>query len=120
MEDGMYATNLVCRHCGQETPIAATYHCDACFGPLEVRYDYEAIASQVTRDDVSSGPPTIWRYNALLPTRAQVDLGTGWTPLLKAERLGARLGLRDLWIKNDSVNPTFSFKDRNVAIAVNV
>jgi threonine synthase len=101
-------------------PLAAVFHCDVCFGPLEVEYDYEAIASAVPRDAVSAGPTTIWRYRSLLPVEGlPVDLGTGWTPLLKADRLGQRLGLRDLWIKNDAVNPTYSFKDRNVAVAVN-
>src|SRR5438045_1278717 len=117
----MYATNLVCRNCGQASPIAAQYHCEACFGPLEVQYDYDAIASTVTRESVSAGPPTIWRYETLLPAGpSRVDLGTGWTPLLRAERLGRHLGFNDLWIKNDSVNPTFSFKDRNVSVAVNM
>jgi threonine synthase len=116
----MYASGLVCRQCGKESPESAQYYCDDCFGPLEVRYDYAAIRRQVTRAHVAAGPTTIWRYRALLPVRRRpVDLGTGWTPLLKADRLGELLGLRDLWIKNDSVNPTFSFKDRNVAVAVN-
>jgi threonine synthase len=116
----MFATMLACRQCGAESPLAAHYHCDVCFGPLEVRYDYGAIRGRVTRGHVAAGPPTIWRYSSLLPvTRKPVDLGTGWTPLIKADRLAKALGIRDLWIKNDSVNPTFSFKDRNVAVAVN-
>jgi threonine synthase len=85
-----------------------------------VSYDYAAVRRQVTRAHVAAGPHTIWRYRALLPVRGKpVDLETGWTPLLKADRLGRELGLPNLWIKNDSVNPTFSFKDRNVAVAVN-
>ena len=116
----MYATHLECRHCGLETELAPVYHCEACFGPLDVRYDYEAIAAAVPRSQVAGGPDSIWRYQALLPVAGTpIDLATGWTPLLKADRLGACIGLRDLWIKNDSVNPTFSFKDRNVAVAVN-
>jgi threonine synthase len=116
----MYATSLKCRNCQRSRPLAAEYVCPDCFGPLEVDYDYAAIRQNVTRAHVASGPTTIWRYSALLPiARRPVDLATGWTPLLKAERLGRELGLRDLWIKNDSVNPTFSFKDRNVAVAVN-
>jgi threonine synthase len=145
----MFATELVCRQCGKTVPLGPAYYCDDCFGPLEVTYDYAAIREQVPRSEVASGPPNIWRYAALLPigggngglkpyatvrgghdpataggategTRtAPVDLGTGWTPLLKADNLGRALGLRDLWIKNDSVNPTFSFKDRNVAVATN-
>ena len=116
----MFAAGLVCRQCGKRTELSPRYYCDDCFGPLEVRYDYPAIRRQVTRAHVAAGPSNIWRYRALLPVqRRPVDLGTGWTPLLKADRLGEELGLRDLWIKNDSVNPTFSFKDRNVAVAVN-
>ncbi|GAC1331779.1 MAG: threonine synthase [Chloroflexota bacterium] len=116
----MFATHLVCRHCGAPSEIGPSYHCDECFGPLEVRYDYDAVRRQVTRAHVAAGPTNIWRYRALLPVdRRPVDLSTGWTPLLKVDRLGKELGIRDLWIKNDSVNPTFSFKDRNVAVAVN-
>jgi threonine synthase len=116
----MFATELACRQCGQLYPLGPQYHCEECFGPLEVRYDYAAIRRQVSRAHVAAGPPTIWRYGALLPvTRRPVDLGTGWTTLLKADRLADALGIRELWIKNDSVNPTFSFKDRNVAVAVN-
>lgn len=116
----MFATGLVCRQCEKRTELSPLYYCDDCFGPLEVRYDYSAIRRQVTPAHVGAGPTNIWRYRALLPVqRRPVDLETGWTPLLKADRLGSELGLRDLWIKNDSVNPTFSFKDRNVAVAVN-
>jgi threonine synthase len=115
----MVATQLTCRQCGQTAPFGPRYHCDACFGPLEVTYDYDIIAREVPRRLISAGPCSIWRYRPLLPVDGIVDLGTGWTPLLRAERLGREIGLRDLWIKNDSVNPTFSFKDRNVAVAVN-
>jgi threonine synthase len=116
----MFATHLECRQCGQREDLAARYYCETCFGPLEVKYDYDAVRRHVSRAHVAAGPQTIWRYRALLPVdRRPVDLGTGWTPLLKAERLGRELGLRDLWLKNDSVNPTFSFKDRNVSVAVN-
>jgi len=116
----MFATRLICRQCGQGADIGAQYYCNTCFGPLEVEYDYATVRRQVTRAHVAAGPQNIWRYSSLLPvSRRPVDLGTGWTPLLQAGRLGKELGLRDLWIKNDSVNPTFSFKDRNVAVAVN-
>lgn len=116
----MFAAHLACRQCGKQTEIAARYYCDTCFGPLEVQYDYARVRRYVTQAHVAAGPTNIWRYSALLPvSRRPVDLGTGWTPLLRAERLGRELGLRNLWIKNDSVNPTFSFKDRNVAVAVN-
>jgi threonine synthase len=94
--------------------------CEWCFGPLEVVYDYEAIARSVSREKVQAGPKTIWRYAELLPAGADgaVDLGAGCTPLLRADRLGAELGLSDLWLKNDTVNPTGSFKDRVVSVAL--
>src|SRR5947209_5006041 len=115
----MAATQLVCRQCGEPAPFGPRYHCDACFGPLEVTYDYDAIATAVPRAAIGAGPPTIWRYRLLLPVVGIVDPGTGCPPLLRAGRLGREIGLRHLWVKNDSVNPTFSFKDRNVAVAVN-
>jgi len=94
--------------------------CEWCFGPLEVAYDYEAIAANISRQKVAAGPKTIWRYADLLPASAEgaVDLGAGLTPLLRADRLGAELGLLDLWLKNDTVNPTGSFKDRVVSVAL--
>jgi threonine synthase len=94
--------------------------CEWCFGPLEVVYDYEAIAASTSRERIAAGPKTIWRYADLLPASAEgaVDLGAGLTPLLRADRLGAELGLSDLWLKNDTVNPTGSFKDRVVSVAL--
>jgi threonine synthase len=87
---------------------------------LEVVYDYEAIAVSISRERIAAGPKTIWRYADLLPANAEgaVDLGAGLTPLLRADRLGAELGLPDLWLKNDTVNPTGSFKDRVVSVAL--
>jgi threonine synthase len=94
--------------------------CDFCFGPLEVAYDYEAIAATVTRAGIAQGPRTIWRYADLLPVAdaTPVDLGTGCTPLVRADRLAAELGLGELWVKNDTANPTGSFKDRVVSVAL--
>jgi threonine synthase len=94
--------------------------CDFCFGPLEVVYDYDAIARVMSRERIAKGPLTMWRYHDLLPVDANgdVDMGTGFTPLIKANNLGRALGLNNLYVKNDSVNPTFSFKDRVVAVAV--
>lgn len=117
----MFASGLACRQCGKGVDMSPRYYCEDCFGPLEVRYDYDAIReSGGVRPDRSTEPHAIWRYRALLPVEGvPIDLGTGWTPLLKADHLGREIGLRDLWVKNDSVNPTFSFKDRNVAVAVN-
>ena len=93
--------------------------CDFCFGPVEVEYDYDAISRVVSRDRIRQGPPTMWRYGDLLPVETEhpVDLGTGFTPLLHAENLGRALGLDNLYVKNDSVNPSFSFKDRVVSVA---
>jgi threonine synthase len=94
--------------------------CEWCFGPLEVAYDYEAIAAAISRESIAAGPPTVWRYAPLLPTDrgAEVDLGAGFTPLVRAERLAAALGLGEVWVKNDTLNPTNSFKDRVVAVAL--
>ena len=92
--------------------------CEFCFGPLEVAYDYDSIARRVSRDKIADGPLTMWRYDDFLPVEAEraVDIGTGLTPLIKADNLGRILGLDQLYIKNDSVNPSFSFKDRPVSV----
>ena len=117
---GPFVTGLTCRECGRPYPAEALHVCEYCFGPLEVRYDYEAIRAAVSRDRIAAGPTTIWRYGALLPTQVgdPVNLGAGFTPLVRAERLAAELGLRDLWVKNDTLNPTGSFKDRVVSVAL--
>ncbi|HWE64647.1 MAG TPA: threonine synthase [Chloroflexota bacterium] len=114
-----YATGLRCRICGEGYPLEALNACERCFGPLEVAYDYAAIRAGVTRETIAAGPRTIWRYRALLPIASArpVDLGVGGTPLIRAERLGRALGLDELYLKNDCVNPTYSFKDRVVAVA---
>jgi len=110
---------LRCRECNREYAQEPIHVCDYCFGPLEVVYDYEAITAQVSRAAIAQGPRSIWRYRPFLPIDGErvVDLGTGFTPLLHADNLGRELGLDRLYIKNDSVNPTFSFKDRPVAVA---
>jgi len=115
-----FATGLLCRECGTAYHGEARYSCEYCFGPLEVAYDLEAARSQVTRSSIMDGPGSIWRYAALLPdpgTQA-VDLGAGWTPLRRASRLGEILGLKELWLKDDTRNPTGSFKDRVVSVAL--
>lgn len=116
-----FARELVCRVCGATQPLGPTYVCEECFGPLEVRYDYEAIASRLRPNDIERGPLSLWRYRALLPLLRDdsqpVDIGTGMTPLIRADRLAERLGLRHLYIKNDAVNPSYSFKDRAVSVA---
>jgi threonine synthase len=112
---------LVCKECGRGYPVAAEHVCDLCFGPLEVSVDLAAAARSVTPGVISSGPPTMWRYAPLLPApRELVDLGAGLTPLRPAPRLAAELGLRRLWVKNDAANPTHSFKDRVVSVALSV
>jgi threonine synthase len=110
---------LVCRECGALSPAIAVHVCEQCFGPLEVAYDYQVIAAEVSRESIAAGPRSLWRYKALLPIEGErvVDTQAGWTPLVHAENLGRALGLRNVWIKNDTVNPTFSFKDRPVSIA---
>ena len=114
-----YVTCLRCRGCGREYPVEPLNACDFCFGPLEVEYDYDSITRAVSRKRIVEGPPTMWRYQDFLPVDADMalDMGTGFTPLIRAENLGRKLGLENLYIKNDSVNPTFSFKDRVVSVA---
>jgi len=114
-----HATHLACRECGRESPLEPINVCDFCFGPLEVQYDQGAIKARVTRERIESGPRSIWRYKDLLPVDDEyiVDLNVGCTPLLRAENLARALGMRELWIKNDTCNPSWSFKDRVVAVA---
>lgn len=112
-------TGLACRECGREYPAEAIHVCEYCFGPLEVAYDYEQIAATTSRESIEAGPHTLWRYHNLLPVGDNpIDLGAGFTPLVKAERLGAELGLKNLWLKNEIPNPTHSFKDRVVSVAL--
>ena len=113
-----HVTALRCRECGSEYDIEPTNVCELCFGPLEVSYDYDSIAKSISRETIQRGPATMWRYHDFLPVSpdAAVDIGTGFTPLLKAENLGRRLGLNELYVKNDAVNPTNSFKDRPVTV----
>jgi threonine synthase len=115
-----FVEGLRCRECARTYPAEALHVCDFCFGPLEVAYDYERIAKEISRESIANGPLTIWRYAPLLPAdgRAPVDLGAGFTPLVRADRLAAELGLGELWVKNDTVNPTGSFKDRVVSVAL--
>ena len=113
-----YATGLSCRECGQVYELGPLYACAECFGPLEVSYDYP----QLTRAAIEAGPPNMWRYAALLPVPPDIasrpTLQPGWTPLVRADNLAHKLGMRRLWIKDDRANPTHSFKDRVVAVAL--
>jgi len=113
---------LKCRECGREYPVKLLAGCEDCFGPLEVDYHYDAIADVLTRDVIASRPKSIWKYRELLPLESDpvVGLSTGATPLVRAERLGRKLGIDNLYLKNDAVNsPTLSFKDRVSAVAIN-
>jgi threonine synthase len=113
-----YATHLACRECGHTGELGAQHACAECFGPLEVRYDFPALS----RASVEAGPPNIWRYASLLPVRPDVaarpNTEPGGTRLIRADRLAAALGLRTLWVKDERGNPTHSFKDRVVAVAL--
>jgi len=112
------ATNLSCRECGTSVPLGPFYACPECFGPLEVAYDF----GTVTREQIEAGPRNIWRYKALLPVPSDIEdspnTEPGFTRLLKADNLGRELGIENLWVKDDSTNPTNSFKDRVVACAL--
>ena len=112
---------LKCRECAREYPLTATHVCEFDFGPLEVAYDYERIKRSLTRAAILSRPQNMWRYRELLPVAGEPTVGVqvGYTPLIKADRLAKKLGIRELWIKNDTVNnPTLSFKDRVVSVAL--
>jgi threonine synthase len=120
-KDHGFMKALKCRECGREYPLEATHVCEFDFGPLEVAYDYARIKKSLTRKHIESRPQTMWRYRELLPVAGEPTVGfqVGYTPLVKADRLAKRLGIRELWIKNDTVNyPTLSFKDRVVSVAL--
>ena len=114
-----FAIGLKCRECHRKYALEPVNACDFCFGPLAVDYDYKLMAKTVNRKRISEGPHTIWRYHDMLPVGPEnaVDIGAGFTPLIKANNLGRMLGLDNLYIKNDSVNPSYSFKDRVVSVA---
>jgi threonine synthase len=116
-----YIKGLKCRECGREYPKEALYVCEYCFGSLEVTYDYEKIKEKLTREEIESRPKDLWRYRELLPIEGEPTDGfySGYTPLVKADKLAKELGVKELYVKDDSVShPTLSFKDRVVAIAL--
>jgi threonine synthase len=116
-----YFSNLKCRECGKLYPKQAIHVCDFDFGPLEAAYDYDAIKAVLTRKLIESRPQSMWRYRELLPIDGEPTVGcqVGFTPLVKADRLAKALGIKSLYIKNDTVNyPTLSFKDRVVSVAL--
>ena len=113
-----FAKALRCRECGREYPLTPSHVCEFCFGPLEVMYDYDEMSKVLTRERIEKGPFSVWRYKDLLPCEGEpVDLNAGFTPLIRAKNLGEKLGLKNLYLKNDCANPTWSFKDRVVAVA---
>ncbi|HXQ00972.1 MAG TPA: threonine synthase, partial [Solirubrobacteraceae bacterium] len=126
----MAVTHLRCRECRTEYPLEALYVCERCFGPLEVAYDHSRLGGDIDelRRRIQAGPQNIWRYADFLPVvdgppgpsgrlASRTGLPAGCTPLIRADRLAARLGLREVWVKNDAANPTHSFKDRVVSVA---
>jgi len=116
-----FVRGLTCKECGTGYPATPRMICDECFGPVEVSYDYAAMRGVVTRERIESGPRSLWRYLDLLPIEGEPRAGlrSGFTPLVRAERLGRELGVRELYLKDDSANyPTSSYKDRVVAVAL--
>jgi len=114
------AIALKCKECSERYPLTATYVCEACFGPLEVEYDFSHYTASSLKTRIENGPRNLWRYAPLLPALpfARSLEGVGFTPLQRAYNLGEKLGIKELYVKNDAVNPSHSFKDRVVAIAV--
>jgi len=116
-----FVTGLQCRECGQKYPQEPLHVCELCFGPLEIQYDYPAITAKINRETIASRERNLWRYRELLPIDGEprVGLYSGFTPLVRAHRLGETLGVKELYVKDDSVNhPSFSYKDRVVSVAI--
>ncbi len=116
-----YVKGLKCRECARSYPKEAIYVCEYCFGSLEVDYDYDAIRKNLTREKITAGPKSLWRYRELLPIDKEptVGLSSGFTPFFRTKNLAKRLGVEELYIKDDSSShPTWSFKDRVVAVAL--
>ena len=111
---------LACKECGTEYELEARYVCERCFGPLEVRYEYGTLDADSVKRRIQAGPQNLWRYSDFLPFSSQprYALPAGCTPLVRAPRLAEALGLREVWVKNDAANPTHSFKDRVVSVAL--
>ena len=116
----MPAQALQCKECHAEYPLEARYVCDNCFGPLEVAYDFSGLNADELRRRIQAGPLDIWRYADFLPFEQppRTALAAGMTPLIKADRLAKRLGIGEVYVKNDAANPTHSFKDRVVTVAL--
>jgi threonine synthase len=115
-----YVLGLKCKECGHRVPVTPVHVCEQCFGPYEVEYDYAAMKGKVTRESITRGPKSLWRYKDLLPVDKPVTgFHSGFTPLKRADRLAKELGCRELYIKDDSCNyPTYSYKERVVSVAI--
>jgi threonine synthase len=116
-----FVVGLECRECGEKYPQSPRHVCESCFGPLDVQYDMTAIKKSLSREKIAARPRNLWRYRELLPIDGEprVGLYSGFTPLVRAHRLGAALGVKELYLKDDSINhPTFSYKDRVVSVAL--
>ncbi len=115
-----YVLGLKCKECGHRVPVSPAHVCESCFGPYEVEYDYAAMKGKVTRESITRGPKSLWRYKDLLPVEKPVTgFHSGFTPLKKADRLAKELGCSQLYIKDDSCNyPTYSYKERVVSVAI--
>ncbi|MBV8588015.1 MAG: threonine synthase [Verrucomicrobia bacterium] len=121
MDTPTFFSHLRCRECGRQYPKEAIHVCEFDFGPLEAAYDYDAIRAHISRELIARRPKSMWRFRELLPIESEPQVGrhTGGTPLVRADRLAQKLGVRELYIKNDTVNyPTLSFKDRVVSVAL--
>src|ERR687890_2399529 len=116
----MPADALKCKECGTSYPLEARYVCERCFGPLEVAYAPPASDPDELKRRIQAGPHSLWRYADFLPLDRvpASSLQTGWTPLVRADRLAEQLGVGEIWIKNETANPTHSFKDRVVSVAL--
>ena len=111
---------LKCKECGATYALEARHACDECFGPLEVTYDFSGLEAEATKRRIQAGPPSIWRYADFLPFERppRTALAAGVSPLIRADGLAERLGLGEVWVKNEASNPTHSFKDRVVTVAL--
>ena len=116
------ATHLECSLCKQQFDAGTVQNLCSCGGPLLVRYDLDLIRSRWRRRDVGNGPASMWRYAPVLPAADQaiVSLGEGWTPLIRTKRMGARIGAESLWVKDEGLNPTGSFKARGLSCAISM